>query len=215
MGGSGSGSYWRWNSKQTVEDGLTLDLCKLIRQRLVIPGQHVSHTLIWSRVSDGEKVASIGYEANLIDPYTAWMRLHYKSNDKPMDFKVHLTTTRPNFGGLRWWFICPSNGSRVAKLHSPPGGDIFASRTAYNLAYQTQHESPVFRCLTRAQNLRQSLGGSTCISDSYPGKPKGMHWKTYWKRIDQIEKAEQTSLSATIQHFGLLDNLLPASLPER
>ena len=24
-----------------------------------------------------------------------------------IDDKIRLTTTRPSFGGLRWWFVCP------------------------------------------------------------------------------------------------------------
>lgn len=202
MGGSGSGSWYRWNSKTTVEDGLTIDLCKLIRHKLVVPGKHVSGSIIWSRVRDGEKVASIGYEANLINPDTAWMRLHYSHNGKPVDYRVHLTTTCPNYGGLRWWFLCPSDGSRVAKLHSPPGGVIFASRKAYNLAYQSQHETPMFRNLTTAQDIRQRLGGSTYTGDPFPAKPKGMHWKTYRKLKDKSEQAAQRSNLAAAAHFG-------------
>jgi len=189
MGGDGSGCYVRWSSKTTVEEGLTLDLCKLIRMKLIIPGRHVSNSLIWSRVSDGEKIGSIGYEANLKTPHGAWMRLRYKHKDTPLDYKVRLTTTRPNFGGMRWWFICPSNGSRVAKLHSPPGGEYFASRSAYNLNYQSQHETPVFRCLTTAQNIRRKLGGNMCVDDPFPDKPARMHWSTYWRLKDKADQS--------------------------
>jgi len=202
MGGIGSGSWYRWNSKTTVEDGLTIDLCKLIRQKLVFPGSHVSGPLIWTRVSDGEKVASISYEANLLNPHAAWMRLHYSSGGKSVDYRVQLTTTYPYYGGLRWWFVCPSNGSRVAKLHSPPGGDIFASRKAYNLAYQSQHETPMFRHLTSAQDIRHRLGGSMCADDIFPAKPKGMHRKTYRKLRNKAEQAEHRSNLAAAMYFG-------------
>ena len=39
----------------------------------------------------------------------------------------------------------------------------------------------MYRGLTRAQKLRERLGGSLCIDDPFPAKPKGMHWKTYAK----------------------------------
>lgn len=202
MGGVGSGSWYRWNSKTVVEDGLTLDLCRLIRNKLVAPGFHVSNSVIWTKVSNGEKVASIGCESNLMNPDTAWVRLHYTTNGKPMDYRVNLTTTNPHYGGLRWWFICPANGSRVAKLYSPNGGDIFASRKAYNLAYQSQHETTMFRHLTTAQDIRHKLGGSTCTDDPFPEKPKGMHWKTYYGLRRKSELAMQSSNLAAAKIFG-------------
>jgi hypothetical protein len=45
---------------------------------------------------------------------------------KPVDYRVRLGATNPNYGGLRWWSICPlarQDGGpprRVAKLYSHP-----------------------------------------------------------------------------------------------
>jgi hypothetical protein len=75
------------------------------------------------------------------------MRLRYTVNDKPVGYRVRLTTTRPNFGGLRWWFICPlvrADGGprgRVAKLYLPPGQAYFGSRDAHGLTYTSCQES--------------------------------------------------------------------------
>ena len=45
--------------------------------------------------------------ADASDPDNAWLRLYYRVNGQPVDYKVRLVTTKPNYGGLRWWFICP------------------------------------------------------------------------------------------------------------
>jgi hypothetical protein len=37
----------------------------------------------------------------------------------------------------------------------------------------------MFRGLTKAQKIRERLGGSTDIFDTFPDKPKGMHWTSY------------------------------------
>lgn len=48
--------------------------------------------------------------------------------------QVWLTATRPRFGGLRWWFVCPlvvkgrSCKRRVGKLYLPPHGRYFGCR---------------------------------------------------------------------------------------
>ena len=149
MGGSGSGRHWGCG-KATVEDGLTLDINKLVRVGNIRPGGWCSGTLRWTRVASGEEVGSIGYEADLMAPDQAWVRLHYRVNDEPQDYRVTLETTRPNYGGRRWWFRCPATGWRVAKLHLPSGGQIFASRRAYGLAYQSQRERAYDRALMYA-----------------------------------------------------------------
>jgi hypothetical protein len=132
-----------------------------------------------------------------------WLHLSYCHNDKPIDYSVRLTTTTPNYGGLRWWFMCPSSDARVAKLHNPPGGEIFASRAAYGLGYQSQQESTLFRYLTQAQEIRERLDGSTCIDDWFPEKPKGIHWKTYEKlRANCLRYERQCNFMAT-QQFSL------------
>jgi len=150
MGGLGSGRHWGCG-RATIEDGLTLDINKLIRDGNIRPGQWCSGTLRWTRVASGEEVDSIGYEANLTAQDQAWVRLHYRVNDEPQDYRVTLEMTQPNYGGRRWWFRCPATGWRVAKLHLPPGGQIFASRRAYGLAYQSQCERAYDRALTRTQ----------------------------------------------------------------
>jgi hypothetical protein len=202
MGGRGSGSWYRWSTRPVVEDGLSLDLCRLIRQGNVVPRKWVSGSLTWSNVNTDERTASIGYEANMVDPCNAWMRLHYKRNDTPEDYKVRLTTTRPNYGGQRWWFICPSRGIRTAKLYLANGGDWFASRQAYGLAYRSQSECREDRQATRAHRLRRKLGGHAGFEQPFPDKPKGMHWKTYQQMCDEIDYLEQTSMMSMMQRFG-------------
>jgi hypothetical protein len=64
---------------------------------------------------------------------------------------VGLTTTRPRFGGLRWWFVCPLvvNGRpcqrRVGKLYLPPRGRYYGCRHCYDLTYTScqQHDKRV------------------------------------------------------------------------
>jgi hypothetical protein len=121
MGGAGSGRHCGFG-RTTVEDGLTLDINKLVRDGNIRLAGWFSGSLCWKRVSSGKEIGNIGYEANLLDPFIAWMRLSYCVNGEPQDQRITLEATRPNYGGRRWWFHCPATGDRVAKLHLPPGG---------------------------------------------------------------------------------------------
>ena len=166
-------------------------------------GWRCSGTLRWIQVHTAEEVSSAGYEANLTDPGAAWMRLHYRVGDEPQDYRISLETTHPNYGGRRWWFLCPAGGHRVAKLHLPPGGSLFASRRAFGLAYRSQCERSHDRELTRRQDIRIKLGGDPSLAAPFPDKPKGMWWRTYWRLREQAEEAEYCSLLGLAEHFGL------------
>ena len=72
---------------------------------------------------------------------------------------VNLCYTVPNFGGKRWWMICPFRSIRVGKLYLPPGGDKFASRNAWRLGYQSQRDAPCDKAFERLFRLQKKLGG--------------------------------------------------------
>lgn len=138
----------------------------------------------------------------LTDPHSAWIRLHYKHGDTPEDYRVRLTTTVPNYGGRRWWFVCPARGIRTAKLYLASGGDWFASRQAYGLAYRSQREGAFDRMAERAHDLRRKLGGVAGFDAPFPKKPKGMHWKTYNRMLDEIDFLEETSVAMAMRKLG-------------
>lgn len=194
MGGFGSGRY---GGRVTVEGGLTLDVCAMIRRGQMKPGQHVRGTLTWTRVRDSERIGSISYEANLCDPSEAGLRLFYaitpSGGGEPVhrDYRVTLDTTRPPFGGLRWWFLCPSTGRQVVKLYLPNGGTIFAARRAYPLVYQSQRNAALERGHARQGRIFAKLGAEyRCFEDPPPRKPKWMRWRTHNRLCAELVAAE-------------------------
>ena len=57
--------------------------------------------------------------------------------------------------------------------------------------------------LTKAQDIRRNLGGSASLLDPIPDKPKGMHWKTYWRLRHQSEQAESMALRGMARRLGV------------
>ena len=108
MGGYGS-TRWSWHTKKTtVEECRKLSVFDFGRDGLLDQDIHHSGAWIWRNVHTGESVASLGYELNTQES-TRWLRLYYTITDwqgdkSGHDYKIHLQTTRPLFGGLRWWF---------------------------------------------------------------------------------------------------------------
>jgi len=105
-------------------------------------------------------------------------------------YRVRFTTTRPHFGGERWWFRCPRTWERVSKLYLPLGGREFWSRGAYRLGYGCQRESRRDRLLRRARKINLRLGGDGCLW-GIPDKPKGMHGRTYERLALRLLEAER------------------------
>ena len=180
MGGPGSGNTWRSKSP-TCNQYLRIDLRYLKQHNMLSPDRHYS--LSWNR--GGEPAGNIGYWS-----YGNYLMLNYRSRDygeeEWQDIKqnVHFDWTPMNFGGKRQWFLCPRCNRRCRILY---GGARFYCRKCYRLSYPTQSETPWQRQITRAQKIRERLGGDGSIDDLFPEKPKGMHWKTY-NRLEAIDE---------------------------
>lgn len=160
MGGFGSGSRCRYDKKDTVEDCRRIDANRWMREGILAASVHHSGLWCWFRdASRTEQTASMGYEVCTLDLENSWLRLFYTltQTKEVLDYRVRLTTTRPRFGGLRWWFACPlvrngaACGRRVAKVYLQ--GRYFGCRHCYQLTYTSCQEShkydSLFRLLAR------------------------------------------------------------------
>ncbi|MDI6614102.1 hypothetical protein QMA64_05850 [Leuconostoc suionicum] len=118
--------------------------------------------------------------------------------------KVKLTTTSPNYGGVRYWLVCPVCGKRKVTLYDVKS--VMACRSCAKLYYPLQ-ENKVQR-----DNVSQFLYYDRLLSKartelnpkfewafysylryepitlSLHNKPKGMHWKTYNNKIEYIDQ---------------------------
>jgi hypothetical protein len=191
MGGYGSG---RTGGRPTVESGLSLNIDRLIRRRWLVPGTRSQGTISWTN-NWTEHAGSVRYEANLIDPNDAWIRLKFAATDywtgerHEVDQLIWLATTRPHFGGARWWFMY--DNCRVGRLHLPPGGRRFASRRAYRLAYASQRGSAVDRAHRGKAKIKARLIADLDPDEwDLPPKPKWMRWRTYNRYVEKFDRYE-------------------------
>lgn len=179
----------RQHGRPTVEAGLTVDIQLMLRRGWMRDGSRdLGGSLDWSR--RGERFASIGYSYDTSDPDHAWLSLNYtlapyRGEPEHVEQRVTLTATQPNFGGRRWWMICPFSGCRVAKLHLPPGGDRFASRKAWRLGYQSQRMSRRARNLEHLFRLQRKLGCKEGFGN-FVSRPKGMWRRTYDRYFEEF-----------------------------
>jgi hypothetical protein len=190
MGGFGSG---RRGGGPTVENTVKLDIDWMMGSGAIQPGCHVTGEMYFSLY---DALIDVKFESETRNGAHGWLRLRYQMTDIwngqeiEIDDKVYLETTRPHFGGLRWWFICPHQNRRVRALYLPLGGRHFWCRRAYGLDYASQRESEYDRAIRRARKLYHRLGGDPA-DDQYPEKPKGMRWTTYKLLMDKLLAADE------------------------
>jgi hypothetical protein len=191
MGGYGSGPR---SGRPTVESALRLDIVAMMRRGLMQPGARVGCELRFS-LDDDE--IDIRCEAHVGAPAGSFIRLRYAMTDYwtgeeiEIDDKIFLATTRPPFGGLRWWFLCPRSGRRVRKLYLPLGGRHFWSRRAYVLAYASQRGTAIDRAHRGQAKIKARLIGNLDPDDwDLPPKPKRMRWRTYQRYLDKFDAYE-------------------------
>lgn len=155
MGGSGSGArYWHWwrpEKKTTVEDCLSLDASRWMREGILTGASHRLGSWRWKYRSGGG--FTVNYEVRTLAANNPCVRLFYSwtwtstGQAESVDYRVGLTTTRPRFGGLRWWFVCPlvvrgvPCERRVGKLHLPRRARYFGCRRCYDLTYTSNQEA--------------------------------------------------------------------------
>lgn len=181
MGGWGSG---RQNGRPLADDSLKIDLELMLRRGWIRAGQASRGELHWS--TNGRRHSTISYSVDLTDPAGSWLELRFRrggEGGEDVVQRINLVCTRPNFGGLRWWMTCPYKHVRAGKLYLPPGGDRFASRKAWRLAYQSQRSAQRDRAFDALFRLQRKLGGREGWEEPIR-RPKGM-WRRTFERYEQ------------------------------
>ena len=205
MGGVGSGNWYRFDKKTTVDECHNVDVRYLHREDLLKPGRWF--TLGWSRA--GRESGSIwGVVDSSRPPESVTLLYHHRSGSvrewEDLQETVALSWTACNFGGERPWFICPGAGCgrRVALLYGPER--YFLCRHCYDLTYQSQRDNKMYQALHKAQSIRARLGGSANVMEPFPERPKGMHWRTYerlWREHHEVEMEQLVSMRGWLDKF--------------
>jgi hypothetical protein len=116
MGGYGSGRY---DGRPTVESAMRLDIDSMMHWGAIQPGFHLGGEMRLHQLYGGD--IDVKFESHAGDPWNSWLCLRYSMTDYcsgeqlKIDDKVYLAPTRPHFGGLRWWFVCPHLNRRGAQ----------------------------------------------------------------------------------------------------
>lgn len=189
-----------------LENGLKLDLNKLVRRGFVTPGERTGPIGIrWASDYWGEIATGVIWSDMRYTPGT------FQINLGALDQKIVLESQPRHFGGAQWYFLCPSTFWPVSVLWKPPGATKFSGRRTWGrrVAYASQFLAPYHRWSHAQSKIKGRLIADLDPDDwDFPPKPKWMRWRTYHRyetRFDRLEDRKDADLDGTI--FRLLPRL--------
>jgi len=168
-----------------LEDGLRLDLNKMIRDGTVISGAVTSETIFWI-AGFSEPVGVAVITADLTDFACPRIRIRMRG----LDQTIGLIAQPRSFGGSQLYFRCPSLGLAASVLWKPPGATRFCSRQSWGqVAYQTQFLGQARRARVGRERTASRLGRDNDAENGLlpPPKPKWMRWPSYDRRIERYK----------------------------
>ena len=185
MGGPGSGTWYRWDTRTTLSEVHRLDVRGLRKQGYLQPG--VMAPITWHR---GDRES--GSIMLTCDGTALTLSYRYRVSDgdwQAMTQPVALDWTPCRYGGFRPWLLCPRCSRRVAVLALYRA--CFWCRHCHRLPYASEQEGLIDRLWSQIRKLGQSVGAQDDESPWTWRKPKGMHWRTFERQVARAWELEQ------------------------
>jgi hypothetical protein len=181
----------RSRSRVCLQDGLKLDLNRLAQRGFIKFGSNIgSRGIAWNHSYWGE-VANGVINADMSDPYDAWMTITFGNSVQ----RIILEGLHRHYGGRQWFFVCPATNRRATVLWKPPGATRFCSRQTWGrqVAYSSQYLDRDSRAHAGQSKIRSrlcSIGKFDPDEWDMPPKPKWMRWKTYNRHVEKFDRYE-------------------------
>jgi hypothetical protein len=172
VGGSGSG---RPQVKDEIERKLALDV-KDLKKYFKFVGIPSTHT--WTEGFFKASICLVRHDDNI--------ELRYVFNEVKVIEKIPLIYF-PCFKATRTWFLCPGCLQKKRIIYSPgrnSGG--FRCKVCQNLSYESQRQTGVMRMIVKWRKQIDNFERKYGILIEAGLKPKGMHMKTYKKKLSEL-----------------------------
>ena len=113
------------------------------------------------------------------------IEVSYTHRSNPYQYSIQLSKTSCNYGGHRYWWLCPKCSKRTSVLYF---AGTYDCRHCIGCNYGSQLQQPIDRLFSRLHTIRQRLGWQAGIAHGIGERPKGMHHSTYKRLIKDYEQ---------------------------
>lgn len=189
---------WSYSTRFTVEECFGLGMNDLKKLGLLKAPPDSVQIVRWADSTGEERGKAFCWLKVLGSEYMSLSLSYTVTNSvgekKDLAYAISLSTTPCNFGGFRYWFICPLEkhgipcNRRVGKLYLPPNGIYFGCRHCYNLTYRScqQHDSRVGAILRLPPH--QSIRHLQDLMESGSPRNVALGLRAYFKLLDKPKK---------------------------
>ena len=129
-----------YNSKATADESCRLEMSYLKKRGMLTRKESIEKIVWMSSIRGKETAITVGVYITA-KPFAILLYTVIDRDGNKTDYneEVSLVTTPCNFGGVRYWFSCPSCYGRVGVLYLPPGAVKFACRHCNDLSYHSRN----------------------------------------------------------------------------
>ena len=123
--------------KITVGECFTLYIDKLIRFKN--QSGLINCLVIWPDKSRKRNLIANVLQKKEMDLIFSYILFSKGTNyQKLYEQKIELEKTECNYGGYKYWFLCPNCNDRIGIIYLPPGEKYLACRECYGLTYKSR-----------------------------------------------------------------------------
>ena len=137
--------------------------------------------------SDYQKL-KIGDYKQQLNANSEAVTISHAYKGKNYTYNVKLAKTACNYGGYRFWWICPRCGRLATVLYCEV---YFTCRHCISAKYDTQLMQPVDKLFKRIEAIRKRLKWQRGMIHGEGEKPKGMHYRTFNELVNEHRQLER------------------------
>lgn len=144
-----------------------------------------------------------------VDTEKVTITFHLSGEPEDTDQTIHFDTVPNNYGGIRGYFLCPLCGERIRKVYLYKG--LFRCRRCAKLNYPSQQvkkgvDAAALKMKKAAIAIYPEAAKMTPYDLTYlhPDKPKGMHYNTYYKRLNTFYQSKNAYNAEFIKACGAI-----------
>lgn len=127
------------------------------------------------------------------------IEVSYTHRSKPYKYSIQLSKTSCNYGGHRYWWLCPKCYQRTSTLYC---AGLYVCRHCIGANYGSQLQQPIDRAFNRLNTLRAKLGWQSGGIHGIGLRPKGMHHSTYNKLVEEYDKLSADIWQQSLDKLG-------------
>ena len=145
-----------------------------------MPAIATTHSL-----NDYLKLPISRYREQLKQGNAKYIEVSYTHRNKSYQYSIQLTKTSCNYGGHRYWWLCPKCYQRTSTLYC---AGLYVCRHCIGANYGSQLQQPIDRLFSRIAAIRARLGWQQGVIHGIGTKPKGMHSKTFDRLVNEHDQ---------------------------